>query len=119
MKGYWVVLVYPIAPAAAGVLMGTYPLALAALLVAGAAAWVWKARKRPVLDILMPAVTVKGFSRLAAAFVVIALLVQAVASFLLGLGAVAGWPVAWLVPYSILPSCLLAAAVYLKLNLLR
>ena len=114
MRRSWVFLVYPIAPAAAGVLMGTYPLALAALLVAGAAAWVWKARKRPVLDILMPAVTVEGFSRLAAALVAIALLVQAVASFLLGMGIVAGWSIVWLLPYATMPSSVLAGGLYLR-----
>ena len=114
MKRYLPLIVYPVVPALAGILMGTQPLALGVVLIAGAGAVAWKARRRPVLDILVPSLPAAGFPRPVAALVVTGLLLQAVASFVLGLGVVAGWSIAWLLPYAILPSSLLAAAVFLR-----
>ena len=114
MKGYWVVLVYPVVPAVAGVLMGTYPLVLVAALVAAGIAWLWKARRRPVLDLLVGTLPTEGFSRPVSGLVVTALFVQAVASFLLGMGIVASWNIAWLLPYATIPSSVLAITSYLK-----
>lgn len=117
MRRYLPLILYPVAPAVAGALMGTYPLVLAGLLVAAAAAWLWKARSRPALDVLVPSLPASGFRKPIAAMVVLGLLMQAVASFLGGMGSLAGWSVAWLLPYAVLPSLFLAGWLGLKRRL--
>lgn len=119
MLRYLPLLAYPLLPAVAGVLLATSPLWLGAALLVLLLGLVWKGgRKELVKRLALPGLP-SGFPGPIAALCVVCLLTQAVAAFLLGIGLVAGWRVVWLLPYSLLPSLVLAAVLEMQRRRLR
>jgi hypothetical protein len=116
---YLPLLAYPLLPAVAGVLLATSPMGLGDALLVLLFGLAWKGgRKQLAKRLALPGLPA-GFPGPIAALCVASLLTQAVAAFLLGMGLVASWRIVWLLPYALLPSLVLAAALEMQRRRLR